>query len=150
MFYRSSGFSFLELMLVVVLIGILAAYAAPHWNPAESTVVVQADRMMRDIRHLQMLNITQGRVLTLDIEPTGYSVREAGSVITDPATGEPFSITLENGVALSGADTDFDKLGRPANGGALLAAPRAFTLTGGTRTVAVTLQPVTGFTSVAP
>jgi len=147
------GFTLLELVIVMVILGTLAAFAVPHLAPADNTVAAQADRLARDLRHVQALALNQGRTLEFDVQSaTSYRVvlGGSGSTITDPATQQPYQVTLDNNVTLSGSDTAFDSLGRPVTAGTLLSVARVFTLNGSTRTATVTLSPVTGFVTVTP
>lgn len=146
------GFTLIELVIVLVLLGAMAAIALPRWAPADTTVAAQADRLGRDLRHAQIMAMQQGRTLTLDIQTAStYRVADSGSsTVTDPATQQPFAISMENSVTVSGADTEFDSLGRPVSGGTLLTVQRAFTISGSTTVATVTVSPVTGFVSVTP
>ena len=147
-----NGFTLIELVIVLALIGAMAAIALPRWAPSDTTVGAQADRLARDLRHAQSMAMTQGRTLTVDIQPaTAYRVIDGSSMtVTDPATQQPFQVTLDNNVTLNGTDTGFDSLGRPVSAGALLPASRVFTLSGSSTTATVTVSAVTGFISVTP
>jgi len=153
MHYRKhNGFTLIELVIVLVIIGSVAVIALPRWAPSDTTVGAQADRLARDLRHIQAMAMSQARTLTVDIQPTtAYRVIDGASMtVTDPATQQPFQVTLDNNVTVSGTDTGFDSLGRPVAGGSLLAAARVFTVSGNTRSATVTVSPVTGFISVTP
>ena len=148
---RMNGFTLLELVLVLVIMGTLAAFAVPRISPADNTLAAQADRLARELRHTQALALNQGRTLVFDVQSaTAYRVTFGGSTITDPATQQPYQVTLDNNVTLTGIDTGFDSLGRPFAAGSLLDTARVFTLSGSSRTTRVTLSPVTGFVTVTP
>ncbi len=146
------GFTLIELVLVLAMIGSLAAIALPRWAPADTTVAAQADRLARDLRHAQAMAMSQARTLTLDIQgASAYRVIDSGSMtVTDPANQQPFQVSMDNNVTVSGTDTGFDSLGRPVAGGALLPATRVFTVSGSSTTATVTVSAVTGFISVTP
>lgn len=151
-FQTHNGFTLIELVIVLALIGAMAAIALPRWAPADTTVGAQADRLARDLRHTQSMAMTQGRTLTFDIQPaTAYRVIDSSSMtVTDPATQQPFQVTLDNNVTLGGTDTGFDSLGRPVSAGTLLPAARVFTVSGSSTTATVTVSAVTGYVSVTP
>jgi len=150
--FRQQGFTLIELVIVLMLLGIMSAIALPRWAPADTTVSAQANRLARDLRHVQSMAMQQGRTLTLDIQTAAtYRAADSGSItVTDPATQQPFTIAMDNNVTVSGIDTDFDSLGRPVASSTLLATPRIFTVTGNTTVATVTVSPVTGFIVVSP
>lgn len=145
------GFTLIELVIVLGIISSLAAMAIPRFTNSDSTLMAQAHRLARDLRHVQAMAMNQGRTLLLDIQSiTTYRVTFNGTTITDAATMQPYSVTLDNTVTLSGTDTGIDSMGRPVAAGSLVAAERVFTLSGNSRTATVTLSPVTGFVAVSP
>ncbi|RLA01873.1 MAG: type II secretion system protein GspH [Gammaproteobacteria bacterium] len=148
---NNQGFTLIELVIVLVILSIMAAFALPRMATTDTTVAAQANRLARDLRHAQAMAMNQGRTLSFDIQaPASYRVADSGTTVTDPATMGAFQISLDNGVTVAGTDTDFDSLGRPATAGTLISAARVFTLNGTARTVIVTLSAVTGFVSVSP
>jgi prepilin-type N-terminal cleavage/methylation domain-containing protein len=148
----SRGFTLIELLLVLVILGVVSAYALPRWEPTDTTVAAQADRLARDLRHAQALAMNQGRSLRFDVQPpSAYRVTDSvGTTVIDPADQQDFQVTLDNNVTLGGSDTGFDSLGRPVSAGTLLATARSFTLNGNAATATVILSPVTGFVAIAP
>jgi len=145
------GFTLIELVIVLVILSVMASVAMPRMATTDTTVVAQADRLARDLRHVQAMAMNQGRTLSFDIQTlTSYRVTNGVTTITDSATMQPFQVTLDNSVTIAGIDTDFDSLGRPVSAGILTTVPRIFTLSGTSRTATVTLSAVTGFVSVTP
>lgn len=149
---HQQGFTLFELVMVIIIIGVLAAIAIPRFSLQDSSVHAQAAQVARDIRHAQMLAMSQGRTLTFQSLGTTYRcVDSTGTVITDPATQQPFNFTLNNGVSLSVGTVNFDSLGRPVSGGTLVsAADIPFTVSGETQTSNLTVSRVTGFVAVSP
>lgn len=160
---NARGFTLIELIVVLTLIGILGAYVSVTWKSQGTyTASQQADRLAAHIRHTQALATAWDLSLRLDITASGYQILcvgtrtntpciNANDIVRDPATGKLLSVTMDAAVSISGIDTDFDSLGRPrAVAGALLSTARNFTVAFGTQSYAVALSPITGFVSVTP
>lgn len=160
---RIAGFTLIELVMVMVAVSTLGVVMLTRYHdPAETAVSVEADRLARDIRHMQMLAMTWGQTLRLTPAGASYSVSCVtasatppcnASPVNDPAvtdsTGNPaFIRTLEAGITVAGAALDIDALGRPVAGGALLNGDTTYTLTGGSQSSTVTVARLTGFVSV--
>ncbi len=149
-----AGFSLIELVSVIVILATIAALAAPRFVHHDATVPAQADQLGRIIRHAQALAMSQGRPLTVDVQSaTSYVITDGAtptpSTIRDPS-GQLQAFSLQNGVTLSGADLEFDSLGRPISGSNLVTNTLNWTLNGGSNTATVSVQAVTGFVSVTP
>jgi len=147
------GFSLIELVSVMVILAAISALAAPRFVHHDATVPAQADQFGRIIRHAQALAMSQGRPLTVDVQSASSYVITDGA--TTPSTirgpsGQLQAFSLQNGVTLSGAVLEFDSLGRPINGSNLVTTIQNWTLSGGSNTATVSVQPVTGFVSVTP
>lgn len=149
--HQQQGFSLIELVAVLIIIGVLSATAFMRWTPGTPSLGAQADQLSRVIRHAQSLAMAQGRSLRFDVtSSTTYAITDGAAVITDPR-GANQNYTLDNGVTLAGNDIDFDSLGRPITAAdTLISAPQSWSLSASGSTLNVTLQPLTGFTSVAP
>lgn len=151
--HRQRGFTLIELVMVTVIIGILMSMALPRLSLTNTNVHSQAAQIARDIRHVQMLAMTQGSTLSFVATSSGYTCQQSGVTITDPATQQAFSYSLRNSVQiLTPPSVRFDTLGRPVNtaGTALLATAVNFTVSGGDQSSAISISPVTGFVTVSP
>jgi prepilin-type N-terminal cleavage/methylation domain-containing protein len=147
---KESGFTLIELIAALVIIGTLSVYLSLRWSPDDSSLPTQADQLGRALRHAQALAMNQGRALTLDIQSaSSYAITDGVATIRDPA-GEQQAYTLVNGVTVSGNDLKFDSLGRPISGTNLVSAVQSWTLSGGSNTATVSVQPLTGFVLVTP
>jgi prepilin-type N-terminal cleavage/methylation domain-containing protein len=147
------GFTLIELIMVLVILGVLGAYVAARWSPGDSAVHTEAAQLARDLRHAQALAMSLGTPLDFIASGGGYSVSDSGGVIQDPARGGPFQHSLANGVNRGGSCSTtvrFDTLGRPVSGGGLMIAPCTHVLSGPSVSSTVTLIPVTGFVAVSP
>lgn len=148
----AAGLALVELVLVLIVAGILAAYAAPRFSsPAALTVTHQADALARDLRHAQQLALAWNRALRFTTVANGYSVAcvTAGAApcdvapVIDPARAGGFQANTVNGITLSAATVDLDRLGRPS-------AATAIYLSGGDGTASVNINAVGGFVSRTP
>jgi MSHA pilin protein MshC len=96
------GFTIIELVMVIVLIGILAVYAAPKLRSI-STMNAGAftDKMLADIRYAQNLAMTRNLRSRVSFAITSYAIKtsttstcSAFTPATDPATGQPFTVDV--------------------------------------------------------
>ncbi|MBL4623333.1 MAG: type II secretion system protein [Immundisolibacteraceae bacterium] len=145
---KITGFTLIEMVMVMVIIGIMAAYAAPRWLGDEQLLDPQQRLLARDLRHAQSMAMTQGRSVNFEIISAGYQITDASlTVIIDPARGEAFQVNLEPGLSIAGSNFSFDSLGRPTDGSSLLSAPQVQTVSSGGSSATVTVAPVSGFVS---
>jgi MSHA pilin protein MshC len=159
------GFTLVELIVVLLLVGILAFIVLPRSSENTIQLSSQAEQVAADIRYAQTLSMTRGAALgpqgryCIFFTATGYQYRNNGNsyatpctvAVNHPATGSSAAIVL-TGTAVSTANLtgnylEFDTKGQPAS----LAAPASnatitLTATGGPRTVVV--SPVTGKATV--
>ncbi|MCZ6551331.1 MAG: type II secretion system protein [candidate division NC10 bacterium] len=152
---REAGFSLIEIILVVMLIGIISAVAIARFPEFPKTGAV-ARRLVSDIRYAKELaNRVQTMCGVYFIDSSSYRIFQDNDVNTaavDPTTGTDFVVTLSgqlSGVTLShsfaGNTLKFNALGTPLDGADTpLAAASTITVsgTGGDRTV--TIEPNTG------
>ena len=146
-----SGFTLIELITMLILIGILSGLLVTRGSPTAATLNAQADELARTLRHAQSLSLAQGRSLTLSVpDSTSYAISDGAGTVTDPQ-GVVQAYTLVNGVTLTGNDLDFDSLGRPIDASDnLIDTARTWTLSVGGSTASVSVEPLTGFVSVTP
>lgn len=149
------GFTLIELVMVIVLIGIIAAFVAPQLGNVFATKSGGlASKLRADIRYAQNLAMTQNQRVRVTFAANSYSITIAGNPIADPATGRNYPVTLGAGdyvgigivipTGFSGDYVEFDSLGIPYDGGGVLAAATSVTVTGGGSNYNVTVQPQTG------
>jgi len=156
-----NGFSLIELVTVITLVGILSAYAVARWpSDSELKLPSQANLFQAHLKHTQYLASIWGVPLRLTIAANSYSVSCVTSPgpapcdvspVIDPATNEAFNVVLQSGVSLSLASTpavtDFDSLGRPVSSGSIISTTpaRTFSLVAGSSTRNIVLSSITGY-----
>ena len=166
---RSHGFTLVELIVVMVVLGILAAVFIPRSGNDAIILSTQAEQFAADIRYVQSLAMTQGwsgvspavsRRYRINFTATSYNFTDtsASAVAVPHPSGTPGSIAFTGGVSISpfpvSALSDvvsFDGLGRPytdAPATTLLASTVTITLVRGGATRAVQIFPETGMVRV--
>lgn len=148
---QQTGFTLLELVAVLLLLGILSTSLFLRWSPGASTLSAQAEQLARTLRHAQSLALAQGRSLRFAVQSaTAYAITDGAATITDPQ-GAVQAYTLANGVTLAGNNLDFDSLGRPIDAANnLIATAQSWTLSAAGATANVSASPLTGFVTVTP
>jgi prepilin-type N-terminal cleavage/methylation domain-containing protein len=148
-----AGFTVVELVIVIVVLGIVSAYAVMKGvSSAELSLPSQAQTLASDIRHAQTLAYTSGKHMQLKIFPgvngtyNVFSCVTVNGVVTLPCVTVVFSGGVQNGVDLevtTGPNPlDFTSLGQPS-------AAASYTLTSGSGKV-VSVAALTGLVTVSP
>ncbi|MEO5340943.1 MAG: prepilin-type N-terminal cleavage/methylation domain-containing protein [Magnetococcus sp. MYC-9] len=95
------GFSLLELLMVLMLIGIVLLFAAPQW-PEPLLLEAQAQRLAQDIRYTQALTMNRDQRHTIfRLAANRYTIVDANGtpIVPEPAplegvSVEPFSFSF--------------------------------------------------------
>lgn len=147
------GFTLIELVMVIVLIGIIAVFAAPRLGDITTTNAgAFADKLRADIRYAQNLAMTRNERYRVYFNgnpapAAGYAVvndangnltwGEIGEFAADPAGAGNLSVALTGqyaGITVAAAGfIEFNSLGAPASAGTVTISP-------GNQTVTVTAQ----------
>jgi MSHA pilin protein MshC len=126
---NNRGFTLIELIMVLVLIGIVALFAAPKLgNMTTTNAAVFADKLRADIRYAQNLAMTRGRRTRVQFTATIYSVtQDAGATgicdlfpsVTDPAGSGALLVQINTGnytgitIGPSRLCLEYDSAGKP-------------------------------------
>jgi MSHA pilin protein MshC len=169
---KSEGFTLIELIMIIVLLGIIAVFAAPRLGNITSTNAgAFRDKLRADIRYAQNLAMTRNQRYRVFFNaapapaPNGYAVvndangngtwGEVGppnEITQDPAGGGNLSVTLNTGdyvgitiTSPANGYVEFNSLGAPAVGGGLAFIASVATITiNASATTTVTIQDQTG------
>ena len=149
---QSSGFSMIELIIVVVLIGIFTAMALTRTDTGLTTIREQIaiDQITNDIDLARSMAFARNEVITIifDKNQESYGVYNGLGIIKDfPNSNSDGIISLDNSylrnldikeVSFGGsANLQFQPLGDPVSGGTIVL-----------NTKTITVEPITGKWSV--
>ncbi|MEX1032458.1 MAG: hypothetical protein WDZ30_03790 [Cellvibrionaceae bacterium] len=111
------GFSLIELVTIIVVLGALAFFAMPRLRVSDSSLLTSRDAIIAALSHAQQVAMARDSAanpVTLVATANLIEVRENGEVVTSP--GAEYPLTFPNGVSITGGigTLDYDKLGRTA------------------------------------
>jgi MSHA pilin protein MshC len=153
---RQNGFSLIELVMVMIVIGILAVMATPRLgNLSSYSLTSAAADLVEAVRYAQQQSMAHSGAANFQVEVTGtgFTVTQNGASITNPLTGAA-SYTQDaavwDGISITSATGTiaFDSRGRPTCSGDLSpcsAANVTLTLELSGESKTVTIERYTGY-----
>jgi prepilin-type N-terminal cleavage/methylation domain-containing protein len=148
------GFTLIELVIVLVILGILSTGAYVQWNAAKTNLGAEADKLAQAIRYTQSLSMTKNqRYRLVETSSTTYQItNSSGTPIIQPSGNT--TVTLYSGISFGTFSNlpnnliVFDSKGIPytdtGTPGAALSATATMTLTASGTTKSITIAPQTG------
>ena len=149
---QAQGFTLIELIMVMVLLGVVATVTAMRMPGAGLNVSAQAEQLASDIRYTQSLAMGRGQRFRINFTANSYQITDMGGVgQVHPGTGQTAAINLGSTV-LSGYNPPyinsylaFDSLGVPFTDPTTTQTILAIlTLTGGGEAYTLRVVPQTG------
>lgn len=153
---KNSGFTLIEIVMVIVLIGIVSMVVTACWPSKAIDVDQYAERLAADLRYAKHSAQTKNQRLRVNFSAGSYSLTLVdGSTAVSFANSTSNTVTLPAGLTITIPPTNlpssyvvFDAMGRPytnnASPGTLLAATATITMTHSGIVDTVTIEPNTG------
>jgi MSHA pilin protein MshC len=119
----SRGFTLAELVIVIVIAAILAAFAIPQFNLREIDATWFHEQVRSGVRYAQRTAVAQRRCVFVSVTPPQLSLLYGDGAcaitatpVTDLATNQAFVLTAPTGVSLGAAPNpfSFNGLGQPS------------------------------------
>ncbi len=163
----SVGFSLIELLIVIVILGIAAAVAVPMISSAASMQIRAAGSMVAaDLEYAKSMAISRGQMYSVvfDAANETYEIRDPNNAVIAHPIRKGFDYTVDfandgrlDRVDITSANFDgkttigFDYLGSPysIDGASTALNSGVISLQAGGTTKTVTIEAVTGFISVS-
>jgi prepilin-type N-terminal cleavage/methylation domain-containing protein len=118
----SAGFTFIETLVVLVLLGIFSAYYAPKaFKPSQFTLRAQVRNLAGHVQYAQWLAVTTGSVVSVCASSGAYLVQIGTGACpttmpTQTSTSQPVLVALQNAsMGSTGNLVTFNTLGTPAS-----------------------------------
>jgi len=124
------GFSLLQMVFTIVVLGVLAKFAIPKMMPAATMTVQPQAQGVRDvIRRAQSLAMARGQRMRLTVSTAASSVSVSCAPPASCSTDASFVATQGVGVVSSLAAIEFNTLGQPVAVGSPSSTPLAASTT---------------------
>ena len=147
----SRGFTLIELVTTIVILGILSVSVIVKWPGQALTLDGQASQLVSDIRYVQAISMTREQRYRINFASDHYwlSNQDDTTTVNLPLSGQS-QVDMQNGITLAATDSYlvFGKDGTPytdaVTPGTPLATDAVITLSSGTDSKTVTISPETG------
>ena len=151
----SSGFTLPELVATLVIIGIMAAVVVPRFaNRADFDAFGVTEQTRAALRFAQKSAIAKRRQVCVTIASDSLDLTFAttfvdgcsgftcaanpANCLTNPATGEGYTLPAKSGISVTAASFNFNALGQPS-------AVQNLSVSGGSNTQPITVEAETGY-----
>lgn len=153
---RTAGFTLIELITVIVILGVLAAFAAPRiMDTGDYYARGFHDETLAYLRYAQKTAIAQRRTvcvvfaassLTLTVASAAGTINcSTSGTLLGPKNENPVTLTARSGVSFASPPTNFnfDGLGQPISSTGVAMASQTFNVTG--LAASITVESATGY-----
>ena len=139
-----NGYTMLELVVVILVIGVLAAIATARMMSPSANLPSVAETIAADLRELQALAMSQGEKIKVKFSKDGYRVYQGNQEIQD--TRFPVDISDMHAQIVKARKVIFNTFGEPSKNST---KPIIIRSDGGADEITVTVERYTGFVSIS-
>jgi len=122
MSYRNSGFTIVELIVIIMILGVLSAIVLPKFfNLSDYQERAAYDEVAGAVRYAQKLAVASGCDVRVDLSGNGYALQQHATNCTTGSfatlSGHPVTSNNFSSVTIVSAPSSFifDAMGRPSN-----------------------------------
>jgi len=113
------GFTLVELIIILILVGILAVYVAPKITTKEFKEEAEVTRFRTHIRFIQHKSMIAGGLYGIEVSSNGYKMLDNSTIVRFPDESND-EVKVSGGISINNSQlTDnkiyFDYLGRPVD-----------------------------------
>lgn len=129
----ASGFTLVELLMVVIIMAIAAAMIIPYSTSSATTAMSAARMVTSDLQHAQNVAVTMQTpvTVTFNIIDNEYSLTSQSGPLIHPITKKAYTVQLANQRGMSAASlvsttlgstgsVTFDEFGSPSSAGSII------------------------------
>lgn len=151
---KQAGFTLMELIVVIIVVGIIAAAVTFAWPDNRIYVTAQAQQLANDLRYMQNLAVTRDSAVRVNFTANSVSFTETNgtTAINHPGLNTN-TVSLSHSTTLSSTNIPnnyiiFNDEGVPYTDiSTALASNATVILSGDGRTATITISPQTGLIS---
>jgi MSHA pilin protein MshC len=129
---RAAGFTLVELIVIIILLGVLSAYIAPRFSLGGLQQAGYTQQALAALRYAQKAAVAGNCSVTFTLNSTSQcSVTKSGcggAVVNNPASGLANWCNQGQATGVAGGPVTFDSLGRVAADAALTISGQAITV----------------------
>jgi len=146
---NNHGFTWVELIVVIVILGIMSAFVAIRFMGSDTVLAAQTEVLKAHLRYAQSRSMNSNTVWYIQFSGNSYSLYKKGDAVAKliPGGDSP-TLNLPSGMSITSGIVSFDDWGKPytdADAQVEQAIDRTLTVTDSSGLRIITITKNTGF-----